>query len=165
MAAVLGEKMASPEQTQRFLETNDPDTLKDQLPENAVMLDDKSGVLKEQLPEVPSPDGFLPFIDLAIGEIRARLIKAGNDYGEQVLFNISEYGAVALCYTKASRILWSFNQEKPSRERWDSFLDLAGYAILEMARQQYVKEREGGYTSVEGVFKEHDVETKEESKC
>jgi hypothetical protein len=123
---------------QKFLETNDPDALKD-------------------LPEIPSPDEFLPFIELAIDSIKARLIKAGQDYGEQVLFNLAEFGAVSLCYTKASRMLWSFKKGNPQEDREDSFLDLAGYAILEMARQRYIRERENEYGSVDEIFKKHDA--------
>jgi len=87
---------------------------------------------------IPTPEDFVPSIDAALAAIRERLLAAGEAYGESVLFELEEVGPVTLCFTKASRALWSFKQGKPPEHRKDTWLDLAGYAILEIARQAYI---------------------------
>lgn len=73
--------------------------------------------------------------------IQRRLAKGGAEYGEDVLFLLGEGGAVSMAVTKAMRILWSFRKDLPAGTRTDSWLDIAGYAILEMARFRYEQSR------------------------
>jgi hypothetical protein len=86
---------------------------------------------------IPSPEEFLPFISAALTAVHARLEYAGQNYGEEVLFLLDEIGAVSQCFTKASRLLWSYKKQQPPEKRKDGWMDLAGYAILEMARYAY----------------------------
>lgn len=92
--------------------------------------------VKEEKP-VPTIQEFAPYIEQALSAIRDRCHVAGARYGEDVLFVLGEDGAVSQAYTKAARILWSWKQGHSRHSRKDSWLDLAGYAILEMARELY----------------------------
>lgn len=96
---------------------------------------------------IPTPLEFLPFIDKALAALRERLRVGGKKYGEEVLFSLGEIGAVSLTYTKAARALWSLQQGHPAQERKDTWLDLAGYAVLEMARNAYESGEE-----IDGLF-------------
>lgn len=100
---------------------------------------------------VPSIEEFMPFIQEALNAVMARLHVAGFKYGEDVLFELEEQGAVTWVYTKAARLLWSFNDGQTREGRQDSYLDLAGYAILEMARHAY----ENGLET-DGLFDRHE---------
>ena len=86
---------------------------------------------------IPNPEAFLLYIRWALEKIEERLTRAGKEYGEEVLFLLGEMGAVSLTYTKASRALWSYKRGYPPEKREDTWLDLAGYAILEMARREW----------------------------
>ena len=99
---------------------------------------------------IPTPDEFLPYIEGALRAVLARLTHAGEAYGEEVLFLLDEVGAVSQCFTKASRALWSLKQGQPPEKRKDSWMDLAGYAILEMARIAYASGMEPSV--IDGLF-------------
>jgi hypothetical protein len=101
--------------------------------------------------EIPTIDEFLPYIESVLRAVHTRLLAGGIKYGEDVLFEMAESGAVTWCYTKAARIKWSKDQGLPISERKDSYLDLAGYAVLEMARQAYLN----GDAEVDGLFDRH----------
>jgi len=64
----------------------------------------------------------------------------GRTYGESVLMAMGEQGILTMTITKIMRILWSFNEELPVRDRMDSYLDIAGYALLMLSLSSYVKE-------------------------
>ena len=66
---------------------------------------------------IPTPAEFLPFIEGALHAVLERLTVAGEDYGEEVLFLLGEMGATSLCFTKASRQLWSFKQDQSPEKR------------------------------------------------
>lgn len=100
--------------------------------------------------DIPSPQEFFAFIEGALNAVHHRLRVAGQDYGEEVLFLLGEWGAVSQCFTKASRLLWSKRQAKPPIHRKDSWLDLAGWAVLEIARQAYIKGLRP--TEIDGLF-------------
>lgn len=112
--------------------------------------DRDKAIISDKRRDIPTPAEFLPFIRGALEAVYKRLDAAGGEYGEEVIFLLNEWGAVTLCFTKASRLLWSKKKDKPQSSRRDSFLDLAGYAILEIARQAYVEgiEPEG----IDGLF-------------
>lgn len=87
----------------------------------------------------PTPEEFLPFVDGACDAVLQRLRVGGKRYGENVLFELGEMGAVAQCYTKAARALWSHQSGFHEVHRDDTWLDLAGFAVLEIARKAYVR--------------------------
>lgn len=99
---------------------------------------------------IPSPEIFQAWIDGACRAVAERLAAGGARYGEQVLFGLGETGAVAQCYTKAARALWSFQQGHDETERDDTWLDLAGYAVLEIARKAYERGMSPG--EIDGLF-------------
>ena len=67
-----------------------------------------------------------------------RLQRGGSEYGEDVLFRLGEAGAIVWVVSKAMRLLWSFEKGLSPDTRSDSWLDIAGYGILEAARQAYL---------------------------
>ena len=87
--------------------------------------------------DIPTPTEFVPYIEASLQAVLARLTFAGEEYGEEVLFLLDQMGAVSQCFTKASRLLWSFKKGQSPEKRKDGWMDLAGYAILEMARYAY----------------------------
>ena len=93
--------------------------------------------------EIPEPAEFMNYVDRSVDALFSRIQKAGDSYGEDVLFNLGEMGAVTFVYAKAARLLWSFEHKQPASRRQDSWMDIAGYAILEMARQLYIADKTG----------------------
>lgn len=122
--------------------------------------------VQDQL-HVPTPDAFMPFIreELArtlarfhSGEeaervpdgvqqqlayvadrVEATLHRRGHQYGEDVLFMMGEPGILMMLVMKALRMLWSMQDGAPSDAREDGYLDLAGYAVLQMAMARYAQ--------------------------
>ena len=102
-----------------------------------------------KLPDLPtpSPDDFMAWIDSALKASRMRLEIGGQQYGEDVLFALGEPGAIVNIYQKAARLLFAMKEGHVSKVRRDSYLDLAGFALLELARQAYLQQ-----TPVNGLF-------------
>jgi hypothetical protein len=93
----------------------------------------------EALRPTPSPEAFMPFVQAACDAVLQRLRLGGKRYGESVLFELGEMGAVAQCYTKAARALWSHQSGFREQHRDDTWLDLAGFAVLEIARKAHAR--------------------------
>lgn len=89
---------------------------------------------------IPSPEEFAEYIKHAAQVVVNRLLNAGTEYGEEVLFTSGQAGAVILCYTKSARALYSFKRYPAVKVKDDTFLDLAGYAVLELARRDYLEQ-------------------------
>lgn len=78
-------------------------------------------------------------IEKAASVVLERLAKGGQEYGEDVLFLVGEHGILTMVTSKVLRALWSFAQDDPRIKRDDHYLDLAGYAIIAMALEEYMR--------------------------
>lgn len=81
-------------------------------------------------------EGSSSFIDEVVETLRRR----GATYGEEVLLAMGEEGLLLMLLTKIMRVFWSHNEGLSFSSRRDGFVDLAGYAILALAIDQYARE-------------------------
>lgn len=90
----------------------------------------------------PSVDELMIEIDPLLGNLRHTLFMRGNQYGEEVLAVMGEQGIAELVNVKIWRVLGSLKSSDPACVRQDSWLDLAGYAILALAMQRWERKQE-----------------------
>lgn len=100
--------------------------------------------------DVPTPESFMLYVQAVTQAVYNRLVEGGDRYGEEVLFALGETGAVVNCYQKSARALWSYRTGQIEKARDDTWLDLAGYAVLEIARKAW--ERGMDVTDIDGLF-------------
>jgi len=81
-------------------------------------------------------------VGLELGHVLTILHKRGETYGEDVLALLGETGMVTLAVTKVMRLLWGYTHGQPFETRRDSWLDLAGYAILSLAIDDWLNRKE-----------------------
>lgn len=80
--------------------------------------------------QAPTVEEFDPYIARICSELLAVLRERGKQYGEQVLFDAGESGILEQVRTKLGRISGSLREGHTFDERFDSWLDLAGYSVL-----------------------------------
>jgi hypothetical protein len=116
---------------------------------------------------IPTIEEFMPHIEATMEELKKRLQAGGEEYGEEVIIVAGEMGAVSLCLHKTMRAKHKHETGQSLHQSMDTWLDLAGYAILELARRSYLgheingtydrpketisREEDGGYTLAEGT--------------
>lgn len=106
------------------------------------MVDPKeAGIVKAaqgtKTPDVPSVDEIMEYVEAAIEELRKILWERGKQYGEETLVDLGEDGVAVMIRMKALRARYSIREEKPADSRRDSWLDMAGYALLAVSLGQY----------------------------
>lgn len=105
--------------------------------------------------EHPSVEDFMIFIQRALLEASARvpsivadlesiLIQRGRDYGEEVLVVMGESGIAEFVKVKVWRLQGSIQEQRPEATRRDSWIDIAGYAVLQLALAEWMKEQNRG---------------------
>jgi adenylosuccinate synthase len=84
--------------------------------------------------DYPTVDEVMTSVRHTVNErILPLLEQRGRQYGEDVLVEMGETGLVTMLLVKLMRLRWSVENSKPKSERQDSWLDLAGYALLAAA--------------------------------
>ncbi len=76
-------------------------------------------------------------INITVRDLYLLLGQRGRVYGEDVLALLGETGFLVMAVTKVMRILWGYEHDQPAQEREESWIDLAGYAILCVAMRRY----------------------------
>jgi hypothetical protein len=84
------------------------------------------------------PAAEKPQLHSTTRELLRVLVERGSAYGEDFPFILGEEGIYYLALTKLIRTKWALDNGLNTREHW---LDLAGYAVLQMAALDYKKER------------------------
>lgn len=103
----------------------------------------------------PSVEEFIGFIRQALMEAMSRvpaivgdlediLVQRGRDYGEEVLVVMGESGIAEFVKVKVWRLQGSIQEQRPENSRRDSWVDIAGYAVLQLALAEWMKEQNRG---------------------
>ena len=87
--------------------------------------------------EFPTVEAFDPYIVQQMTELLATLRERGAAYGEKVLFERGEAGIFEQIATKLERVSGSIDRDLAFSTRSDSWLDIAGYAILVLAMKDW----------------------------
>lgn len=70
-------------------------------------------------------------------DIAAIIEERGIAYGEESIFLLGEEGVLMMVLAKMFRMLHGYRSGRPFEHREDSWVDLAGYAILALAMENY----------------------------
>lgn len=111
----------------------------------------RSDIVEDGTPH-PSVDDFMEFvrsallggIERSVGvamELEGVLEQRGRDYGEEVLVVMGESGIAEFVKVKVWRLLGGIQEGNPPGSRRDSWVDIAGYAILQLALTEWLKEQ------------------------
>lgn len=76
-----------------------------------------------------------------VGEELLRIVgERGRKYGEESILAMGEAGMVSMIMAKVMRLLWSHRGGLMFEAREDSYIDLAGYCLLTVALNKFIKE-------------------------
>jgi hypothetical protein len=88
--------------------------------------------------DAPTVDEVLDRVRPLLLDLERVLEERGRVYGEDVLVEMGEAGIATLCLIKVRRLMGNIESGFGTTvQRWDSWMDLAGYAILAMALERW----------------------------
>lgn len=88
----------------------------------------------------PNVEDIMEYVRTHTEEVIDTLQTRGEQYGEQTLVELGEEGIARMIRMKALRAIYSINQRNDYRTRTDSWIDIAGYALLAIALEQWKDE-------------------------
>jgi hypothetical protein len=95
---------------------------------------------KEEQAEYPAVEDIMEYVFAHAQEVIDILHERGKQYGEQTLVELGEEGVARMIRMKALRAIHSINQDDRYTARRDSWIDIAGYALLAIALEQWKEE-------------------------
>lgn len=71
------------------------------------------------------------------------IAERGKQYGEDVLMALGEQAIILFIFAKFMRLFWHWTNGHPFGGRRDSWMDIAGYAVLALAINEYMEDNHG----------------------